>query len=882
VDSLLHTSDELPADGAEPGCPLPGTKVGRYQVVAQLGSGAMGNVFSAQDTELDRIIALKFLNPDQLGKPSAIDRFIREAKAASVLNHPNIVTIHEVLRSERLLAIAMELIEGSGLREFCTAPPDTAEIIRWGRQIAAALAAAHAVGIVHRDIKPENIMLRRDGLIKVFDFGLARQLNNADQSSTAGLAVGTLRYMSPEQARGEALTGASDVFSLGIVLYELSTGKHPFHGDSPFATVHAIVASAPPPPRSLNAALPRELESLILSILAKDPKARPAAALVAQAMEEFSLASSLDATGTGPKPAAQRSRWKRSAAVAGTLGAIALVAAGWAFRRLGTPSDAAAFTALPFTSLPGQQLSPSFSPDGRKVVFVWGDTLGHPLSICVKEVGGGAQTCFPASGRGEYSPAWSPDGKWIAYLSDSTGATNGIWIRSVLTGERRKILSTNSHTGWALYRLLGWTPDSRALISGASGPLDLVFVDGRPPRRLTQPPEEAADRLPSISGDGQSVVFTRISRGIATVYVMRLDHPETLVPLLPPGGKSSGQASACWRPNRRELIVTAGSQNSTEIWRMHLDGKGSLMTRVPSSVVGIDVSADGRRMVYSQDRPDTNLWVLPLEGARPEAELCDLLSSTRDETNPQYSPDGTKVAFESSRSGYSEIWVSSRNAADARQLTHFNGPATGSPHWSPDGTGLVFDSRMNRIGTIFVIPVAGGVPKAISSGQAHSVVPSWSHDGQWIYYGSAQSGRMQVWRMRPDGSAPEQITRDGGFAAEDSFDGETLYYTKSRAADTGLWRMSLKTREETKIAPVVQDRTFAVTSNGIYFGSPETDLLKTSISFLPYAGGGPVPVAVLPMAIGFGLTVRPDGKEMMFGLSGVRQSELMLVDPLPQ
>jgi len=271
-----------------------------------------------------------------------------------------------------------------------------------------------------------------------------------------------------------------------------------------------------------------------------------------------------------------------------------------------------------------------------------------------------------------------------------------------------------------------------------------------------------------------------------------------------------------------------------------------------------------------------------LGGAGLRPELCDLLSSTRDETNPQYSPDGTRVAFESSRSGYSEIWIGSRNAADAIQLTHFNGPTTGSPHWSPDGTGLVFDSRLNGISTIFVVPAAGGVPRAISSGQAHSVVPSWSHDGQWIYYGSSRSGRMQVWRMRPDGSAPEQITREGGFAAEDSPDGETLYYTKSRRPDTGLWRMSLKTREETKIAPVVQDRTFAVTSKGIYLGSPETDLSKTAISFLPFAGGGPIPVAVLPKPIGFGLTVRPDGKEVMFGLPGARQSELMLVDPLPQ
>jgi Tol biopolymer transport system component len=401
-------------------------------------------------------------------------------------------------------------------------------------------------------------------------------------------------------------------------------------------------------------------------------------------------------------------------------------------------------------------------------------------------------------------------------------------------------------------------------------------------RQLTQPPEEAADVMPSISRDGRSILFTRLSRGVATIYVARLDRPEALTAISVPGVKTPGQAAACWWPSHDEVIVTAGSQSLTEIWRMRLDGKGSLMTRVPSSIVGIDVSADGRRMVYAADRPDTNLWALPLEGARREAQLCDLLSSTHDETNPQYSPDGTKVAFESTRSGYSEIWISSRNTADAVQLTHFNGPTTGSPHWSPDGTGLVFDSRLNGVGAIFVVSSSGGGPTVISGGQAHSVVPTWSHDGQWIYFGSTRSGRMEVWRMRPDGTAAEQITANGGFAAEDSPDGESIYYTKSRTAETGLWRMSLKTREETKIAPAVQDRSFAVAHKGAYFGTPNPDYSKTLIFFLPFTGGGPVPVATLPKAIGFGLTVRPDGKEMMFGLPGAQQGELMLVEQLPQ
>jgi eukaryotic-like serine/threonine-protein kinase len=873
LDSLLHAADDSAPATSAPDSPASGTKLGRYVILARIAVGGTGNVYSARDVELDRIVALKFLDPDRLGEPAAADRFIREAKAASMLNHPNIVTIYEVLRVEPVLAIAMELVDGRSLRDFCSATPPPEEIIRWGRQIADALAAAHALGIVHRDVKPENIMVRTDGLVKVLDFGLAQRQDSQDRSSVSGQVVGTPRYMSPEQSRGESLTSASDIFALGMTLYELSTGCHPFGADS-LATIQAIGAATPPAPRSLNAAIPREFDSLILSMLAKDPASRPDAASVGRSLEQIRA--------TGPLLAEQRSAWKKRVAV-GTLVAIAVAAVSWSLYRRGRFADARGLTAVPFTTLPGEQLSPSFSSDGRKVAFVWGTIMSPHLSICVKDLGSGGQTCQPASDRGEYSPAWSPDGKWIAYLTDSINVAHEVWIRSVLTGERRRIASAISYPGWALFRLLAWTPDSRALVSTSSRSLHLIPIDGRPARRLTEPPdEETADIMPSVASDGQSIAFTRLSRGVATIYVTRLNHAEALIPISPPQLQSQARAAAAWWPNHRELIVAAGSQSLSEIWRVSLDGKRSLLARVPSSLVSIDISADGRRLVYSQDRPDTNIWTLPLEGGTVEAQLCEQLSSTRDDTNPQYSPDGTRVAFESSRSGYHEIWIGSRSGPDAVQLTHFNGPTTGSPHWSPDGTTLVFDSRLNGVGAIFTVAASGGSPKAITAGTAHSVVPSWSHDGRWIYFASSRSGRMQVWRTRPDRTDPEQITRDGGFAAVDSPDGESLYYTKSRGAETGLWRMSLQNRAETMIAPVVQDRTFAVTPAGVYFGIPEADLSKTWISFLPLGGGGPVRVAVLPKLIAFGLSVRPDGKEMIFGLPGDRQGELMLVDPMPQ
>lgn len=201
-----------------------GNRIGRYEIVGKLGQGGMGCVFSARDPELDRMVALKVLPPHVATTPAASERLVREARAASALNHPQIVTVHEVIRTGADVAIAMELVEGEALRRRCFTPQPIADVIHWGRQIAEALAAAHKAGIVHRDIKPENLMVRPDGYVKVLDFGLARQRIAAGQASATNaswMPGGTLNYMSPEQTRGETATSASDIFSLGIVLHEL-------------------------------------------------------------------------------------------------------------------------------------------------------------------------------------------------------------------------------------------------------------------------------------------------------------------------------------------------------------------------------------------------------------------------------------------------------------------------------------------------------------------------------------------------------------------------------------------------------------------------------------------------------------------------------------
>ena len=294
--------DTQPAGPA--GAPLSGRILGSYEILSPLGAGGMGEVYLARDQRLERSVAVKVLPNSHRLDPDRVRRFEREARAASALNHPNIITIYDIGTCDAGRYMVMELVEGQTLREILDGGPVPASLAPVGGQIAKALGVAHAAGIVHRDIKPANIMVRKDGYVKILDFGLARLTREAEgpkplEVSTPGQVLGTIAYMSPEQVRGENAAGSSDVFSLGIIFYEMATGRHPFHADSLMAMLHAIHSQAPVLPCTLNPHIPPHLEALILAMLHKDPSLRPTAAEVDAAL----------GSGTGnppPEPGARR------------------------------------------------------------------------------------------------------------------------------------------------------------------------------------------------------------------------------------------------------------------------------------------------------------------------------------------------------------------------------------------------------------------------------------------------------------------------------------------------------------------------------------------------------------------------------------------------
>ena len=558
-----------------------GTRLGPYEVVALIGAGGMGEVWLATELRLGRKVALKLLPPDLTRDPDRILRFEHEARAASALNHPNVCTIYALDQtSEGQHYIAMEYVEGDTLRRRLTTSRLTvAEALDIAIQVAAALSVAHAAGIIHRDIKPENVMLRPDGVVKVLDFGLAKlapaisegaQTTQMAVNTDAGTVVGTAAYMSPEQTRGEQLDARTDVFSLGVVLYEMATGVPPFRGKTSAVIFEAILNRAPLPAASLRPELPAGLDGLIAKALEKDRDIRY------QSVRELlvdlrRLKRDMDSgpghaephTNVGPA----RPWWRRrsGATVITVVLAFLLTTAWLAVNRRAEPTSppVGPMRPTPLTTLPGLERSPSFSPDGNQIAFSWDGDTGNE-DIYVKLVGAGSPLRLTTSAAPDVHPAWSPNGLYIAFVRIAEDDQGGIFIISALGGPERRIDPVKWEVEWDLNGAgLSWSPDGRYLAfsdrSAPQAPVSLFIISVEQPvrRKLTSPPAlSIGDLDPEISADGHSVAFIRAtSRGVSDIYRVPFAGGE---PTRLTTGES-GLRGLTWTPDDTALVYSSSS-----------------------------------------------------------------------------------------------------------------------------------------------------------------------------------------------------------------------------------------------------------------------------------------------------------------------------------
>jgi len=691
-----------------------------------------------------------------------------------------------------------------------------------------------------------------------------------------------------------AIDARTDLWSLGVVVYEMLDGRVPFTGATKSDVIAAILEREPPPLTGDVQESAAALKWIVHKALRKDKEERYQTARellgdLRNVREELEMQTRLGrSTRSEAFPSVSRS--KRGGLFALLIGMITVAVITLVlYKFVGRKQTSIVLPAAkiaPFTTFPGRELQPAFSPDGNQIAFAWNGEKGDNFDIYVKLVNTGTPplrlTSNPAD---DLYPAWSPDGHQIAFVRQS-GMEINIYVVPALGGPERKLYSGTS-AFFSLYEYgnaLSWSPDGKYLaFSGNRSPREpnsifLLSLESFEKRQVTSPPAGfLGDSTPAFSPDGKLLAFVRgsSSRDIEIYVVPPTGGDAKRLTF----GNRSGRSLA-WTADGREILFSLWSYGSFRLWRVSVSGGTPEQWAVAGEGAStLAISRQGDRLAYSQEIRDTNIWRVGTSGSSATRSPTRLISSTRQDYGPQFSPDSKKIAFASARSGSNEIWVCDADGLNPVQLTSFGGPDVGSPRWSPDGRQIAFDSIAAGNRDIFVVNAEGGKPRRFTEEPSDEVRPSWSRDGQWIYFGSNRLGDWQVLKAPSDGGKAVQVTRQGGREAFESFDGQVVYYTRGFGIP-GIWKVPVAGGEEIRVLDEALQGFWALIDKGIYFVNPKVTPHPT-IDFFDFATGRMKQVAAVEKELQLvypSLAVSPDGRWLLYVQVDSFESDIMMVE----